>query len=137
MLRTKPFSSGDGSEVCERERDESPMEIGPVTSFKIRFENVRFCSRSRVQNLTFSNLILKDVTGPISIGLSSRSRSQTSDPSPEEKGFVRNIRFEEIRATVVAQGRQSDFPWPQNYRPGETRQCIVLNGVGEEFLESR
>jgi len=96
---------------------------------------MRFSSRSKVQNLTFSNIIMKDVTGPISIGLSSRSRQQTTSPTPEEKGFVRNIRFSNIRATVVAQGQQSDFPWPQNYRPGETRQCIVLNGVGEEFLE--
>jgi len=26
--------------------------------------------------------------------------------------------------------------WPQGYRPGETRTCITLNGVAEDFLEN-
>jgi hypothetical protein len=49
---------------------------------------------------------------------------------------VRNIKFNGIRAIVVAEGKQhADLPWPQKFRPGETRQCIVLNGVGEDYLE--
>src|SRR5262249_46972416 len=52
------------------------------------------------------------------------------------KGYVRNVVLSGIRATVVAEGRQhADLPFPSSYRPGETRSCIVLNGVGEDFLE--
>ncbi len=95
---------------------------------------MRCGARSRFENIMFSNLILKNVTGPISIGLdSSRGAAGTAQPV---KGIVRNIAFNGIRATVVAQGRQhDDLPWPQRFRPGETRSCIVINGVKDEFLE--
>jgi hypothetical protein len=97
---------------------------------------MRVGARSRVENVTFSNLILKDVTGPISIGLDSTSRRRPTDTAPAKKGIIRNIAFNGIRATVVAKGRQhSDLPFPSEYRPGEAKSCIVLNGVGSEFLE--
>jgi len=90
---------------------------------KMQFERT-----SRAQNMMFSNLILKDVTGPITI-----NRSPASGP----EGFVRNIRFSNIHATVVTCGWQmADVPWPENYRSGETRQCIVLNGVDGLVIES-
>ena len=93
-------------------------------------------ARSRFENITFSNLIMKNVTGPISIGLDSSRRRQGAAGAEPVIGVVRNIAFNGIRATVVAQGRQhTDLAWPQNFRPGETRTCIVLNGVGNEFLE--
>src|SRR5262245_10468135 len=96
---------------------------------------MRCGARSRFENITFSNLILKNVTGPISIGLDS-SRGSTAGAAQPVKGIVRNIAFNGIRATVVAQGRQhEDLPWPQRFRPGETRSCIVVNGVKDEFLE--
>jgi hypothetical protein len=96
---------------------------------------MRCGARSRFENITFSNLIMKNVTGPISIGLDS-SRGATAGATQPVKGVVRNIAFNGIRATVVAKGRQhEDLPWPQNFRPGETRFCIVINGVGSEFIE--
>jgi Glycosyl hydrolases family 28 len=92
-------------------------------------------ARSRFENITFSNLIMKNVTGPISIGLDSTTRNTTAGNKPS-KGIVRNIAFNGIRASVVAEGRQhEDLSWPQKFRPGETRSCIVLNGVGGDFLE--
>lgn len=97
----------------------------------------RFGGRSRFENITFSNLIMKNVTGPISIGLDSTRRNPNQITAPPTRGIVRNVAFNGIRATVVAQGKQhDDLPWPQRFRPGETRQCIVLNGVGEDFLEN-
>jgi hypothetical protein len=97
----------------------------------------RFGGRSRFENITFSNLILRNVTGPISIGLDSTRRNPNQNAAPPTKGLVRNITFNGIRATVVAQGKQhDDLPWPQRFRPGETRQCIVLNAVGDDFLEN-
>jgi hypothetical protein len=95
---------------------------------------MQFGASNQVQNLLFSNLILQDVTGPISINLSNRARR---DAAPEaQKGFLRNIAFRGIRASVVSQGKEfDDIAFPQNYRPGETRQCIVLNGIGDAFLD--
>jgi len=97
---------------------------------------MRCGARNRLENITFSNLIMKNVTGPISIGLDSTTRSTTAGNKQPVRGIVRNIAFNGIRATVVAEGRQhEDLRWPQKFRPGETRSCIVLNGVGSDFLE--
>jgi hypothetical protein len=94
---------------------------------------------SRFENISFSNLIMKNVTGPITIGLDSARRNNTTNPSipPSVKGIVRNISFNGIRGFVVAEGRQHpDLPWPQKFRPGETRHCIVVNGVGDDVIEN-
>lgn len=93
---------------------------------------LHFGPESRARNIVFSNLVMQDVTGPISINRSNRGR-QNTPPDPEApRGFLRDISFQNIRATVVDVGRQfEDMTFPQNYRPGETRQCIVLNGIGD------
>jgi hypothetical protein len=97
-------------------------------------------ARSRFENITFSNLIMRNVTGPITIGLQStrRNPNATAPADPNvTKGIVRNIAFNGIRAYVVAEGRQyPDMHWEQGYREGERRTCITLNGVGDEFLEN-
>jgi polygalacturonase len=99
---------------------------------------MQFGGDSQVENLTFSNLILQDVTGPISIDVNTRRRHRnTGAKEPDEKGYVRNISFSHIRARVVANPRQiAGIPFPQNHRPGETRQCIVLNCIGGGCIES-
>jgi hypothetical protein len=98
---------------------------------------MRCGAKSRFENITFANLIMKNVTGPISIGLDSTRRNATPNSPEPAKGIVRNIAFNGIRATVVAEGKQhEDLQWPQKFRPGETRSCIVVNGVGEEVLEN-
>jgi len=96
---------------------------------------MRCSAGSRFENILFSNLVLDRVTGPISIGLdSSRLRS---DAGAAPGGIVRNIAFHGLRATVVDVGGQhADLPWVSEYRPGETRTCITLNGVGAEMLEN-
>jgi polygalacturonase len=97
---------------------------------------MHFGPESQVQNILFSNVVLQDVTGPISINLSNRSRRAGGGGEPTQRGFLRNIGFNGIRATVVSEGKQfPDIAFKQNYRPGETRQCIVLNGIGDAFLE--
>ena len=99
---------------------------------------MQFGPEAQVQNLMFSNLILQDVTGPITISLNNRRRN----PPPEgaaatTKGFVRNIVFQGIRGTVAAQGSEfADIAFAQNYRPGETRQCIVFNALGDAYMEN-
>jgi len=99
---------------------------------------MRCGARSRFENISFSNLIMQNVTGPISVGLDSTRRNNSSTSStPPPKGIVRNISFNGIRGFVVAEGKQHpDLSWPQKFRPGETRHCIVVNGVGDDILEN-
>jgi polygalacturonase len=109
---------------------------------------MRFGRSSVAQNILFSNLVMRDVTGPISIGLqSSRSPSTqqaasrpalaTTSTSQPARGVVRNISFNHIRATVVAEGRtHADLPFESVFRDGERRTCITINGAGpDDVLE--
>jgi hypothetical protein len=98
---------------------------------------IRIGAGARIENVSFSNLVMRNVTGPISIGLDSNYRRPANSQAPARpKGVVRNLTFQAIRATVVSEGGQySDMPFKNNFRPGETRSCITLNGVGDEYLE--
>lgn len=98
---------------------------------------------SRFENISFSNLVMKNVTGPISIGLGPRrpqaARPQNAAPSEPleatgQPGIVRNISFNGIQATVVEPVQFADVPFTSGYNPGEIKSCIALNGV-EAFIE--
>ncbi len=92
---------------------------------------------SRAEDIMFSNLVMRDVTGPITVGLGSRPRRSDTGSDERPPGVVRNISFRGIRATVVDGVRpHADLPFPSVGRPGETRTCIVLNGAGEAVLEN-
>jgi hypothetical protein len=97
---------------------------------------------SRFENMTFSNLIMNKVTGPIYIGVGPRrpraAQSETPQTAATEKGtpgIVRNISFSNIEATVVVPQSLPDFPFASGYRPAEMKSCISLNGVGT-FIEN-
>jgi polygalacturonase len=95
--------------------------------------------RGRVENLSFSNIVMKNVTGPISIAFSGRARQRSDgQPVPDSPpGYVRNISFSNIRATVVAEPVQhADMPFPPRTYDGEQLSCITLNGMGNAFLEN-
>jgi hypothetical protein len=98
--------------------------------------------RSRHENITFSNIIMKNVTGPISLGFQAGGRPGGAVGAPAETpapvtGYVRNVSFNHIRAYVTAKGQQfPDMHWEQGYREGEERTCITLNGVGNACLEN-
>jgi hypothetical protein len=140
---------------------------------------------SRFENMMFSNLIMNNVTGPISIGLGAHGRrrqaamlagGQTNSPSgamagaetnivanvatnglagtstnnlpggyepeptPEDltqaPGIIRNISFDNIRATVVKPFPLPESEWKSGYNPGEKFSCIGLNAVGAGWLEN-
>jgi polygalacturonase len=100
--------------------------------------------RSRFENISFSNLVMKNVTGPIAMGLGPQSRGAVQsgeDPAAranrprEAPGIFRNISFNGIHATVVNPVPLPDVPFPSAYRPGEYKTCIVLNGV-DAYLEN-
>lgn len=92
---------------------------------------------SRFENMSFSNLVMNGVTGPISINLGPRRPGVTAQtPSPSEPqeatgepGIVRNIAFRGIHASVVIPEPFPDVPFTSSYNPAEIKSCIALNGV--------
>ena len=85
------------------------------------------------ENISFSNLVLQDVTGPISISVGGHL------PPPDDKTPViaRNISFSNIHGTVTTNPAQlSEASVTSAYNPGETHSCIVLNSVNDSILEN-
>lgn len=96
-------------------------------------------SMSQMENMSFSNLILQDVTGPIGIGFSGSGGRGGEDggAGPAPLACVRNISFSNIRASVVAQPSSvSDGQVIGSNHDGEQNSCLTLNGVGDAFLEN-
>ncbi len=103
----------------------------------------------RFENISFSNLVLWDVTGPINISIGPYSRRNpaggpgtppahphrsTGDNGP---GVIRNISFSNIHGTVTTNPPQlPDYPFSSEYRPGELHSCITVNCVGDAILEN-
>jgi hypothetical protein len=86
---------------------------------------------------------MKDVTGPISLGLGPQPPRPQSDAQPSHParaslpaGILRNISFSGIHATVVRPVQLRDAEFTSNYNPGEIFSCIVLNGVNEAVMEN-
>jgi hypothetical protein len=52
---------------------------------------MQFGLESQAQNILFSNVVLQDVTGPISIDLNNRPPHDGGATQNSQKGFVRNI----------------------------------------------
>jgi hypothetical protein len=93
-------------------------------------------ANSRIENVSFSNLIMDNVTGPISVGLDStmhrRSAPEGAAPTP---GIVRNLAFRGIRATVVSlRGQYPEMQFGTGIHPGEERTCLTLNGAGQDVI---
>lgn len=94
---------------------------------------------SHFENISFSDLVLDDVTGPISISIG-RGRWRPSDgPSPEvvPPVLVRNISFSNIQGNVTSQAppQLSEGTLGVGSRPGEIRSAIVLNAIDDAVLE--
>jgi polygalacturonase len=89
---------------------------------------------STFENISFSNLVLKDVTGPISISVGGRL------PAPDDKVpvVVRNISFSHIHGTVTTNPASplSESQLGTGSNPGERHSCIVLNSVNDSIIEN-
>ena len=102
---------------------------------------IRMGRGSRMENVLFSNLIMKKVTGPISVGLGPGSTrpNPNAQPSTRPPGVIRNLRFEGIRASVVANPVHDYLPWESKAwdddRGSEKWSAIVVNGAGDEPIE--
>jgi hypothetical protein len=90
-----------------------------------------------LENLSFSNLILENVTGPIGINFSGQGRREDGGAGPVPQAFVRNLSFSHIRATVVAEPTMSyaDMLPSIHPFPGEQHSCITLNGLEGSWIE--
>jgi hypothetical protein len=107
------------------------------------------------QNISFSNLILQDVTGPIHIGSGPRpprenpaalGTSGTSASAPSARphsssstvpAIVRNISFSNIHGTVTTNPAQlTETSLTSDPRSGEGHSCITLNCVGGTVMEN-
>ena len=102
---------------------------------------------SRFENISFSNLVLQNVTGPINFSVgpgAPGTRPQAVDaqqrPAPERQTalpVVRNISFSNIHGTVTTDPAQlSETTLTSGYNPGERHSCITLNCVGGSTLEN-
>jgi polygalacturonase len=103
---------------------------------------------TRFENMSFSNLVLQDVTGPISISVGPSANATAPPPgtapqpsaaaaSGAPPGIIRNISFSNIHGTVTTDPPQlTDVPFTSQVRPGEGHSCIVLNAVGNAVVEN-
>lgn len=90
---------------------------------------------SRFENMTFSNIVLDQVTGPISISVgATRSRNGKEFPPV----VVRGISFSHIHGTVTT-NPASTLPESMLHvglRPGEAHSAIVLNAINGCIIEN-
>jgi Glycosyl hydrolases family 28 len=92
------------------------------------------------ENISFSNLVLDDVTGPISISVG-RGHWRESDGQPPAvvpPVLVRNISFSNIQGNVTAHAptQLSEGILGVGSRPGEIHSAIVLNAIDDAVLEN-
>ncbi len=93
--------------------------------------------RASIENFSFSNIIMRNVTGPIGIGFSGPSNNSNNNAPDTSKPFIRNIVFNSIRATVVAKPiDHPDIHFGVSVREGEKNSCITLNAMNDYYLEN-
>ena len=96
-------------------------------------------SGSRHENISFSNLILDNVTGPIHVAAGPRPPRDNPSPSTlaEEPAIVRNLSFSNIQGTVTTNPAQlTEASVTSGYRPGEGHSCITFNCIGGAIMEN-
>ena len=96
---------------------------------------------SRFENMSFANLVLDDVTGPIHISVGPQTDVIGTiggvPQSPSSPPVLRNVSFSNITGTVTTNPPSPPFPgMPNKYFPGEQFNCITLNSVGDSILEN-
>src|SRR5580704_6489240 len=109
---------------------------------------------SRYENISFSNLILKDVTDPIHISIGPRPGPPTvpggppvpsiiyepstgAAPGDQTPVVLRNISFSNIHGTVTTNPPQlAEAKVTSTANPGERYSCITFNCVGDSTMEN-
>jgi hypothetical protein len=109
---------------------------------------LQMCQGGIMQDLLFSNIIMENVVAPISLRLggweSDPQKDVTQVPTMGdagwEKGVMRNVQFQNIRATVPALSMQGT-PYEAGWRNvpkllGMKRSCIQLMGTPGTIIEN-
>ena len=100
---------------------------------------------SRFENMSFSDLMLQNVTGPINFSVGPGAQMRRPDGASQRAAVasdtslpvVRNISFSNIQGTVTTDPAQlSETTLTSGYNPGERYSCITLNCVGRSTLEN-
>lgn len=108
---------------------------------------------STYENLSFSNIVLDDVTGPIHVGVGPRPprRTPPGAPPPAVKddmmqahegesttpAVLRNVSFSNIHGNVTTNpGQIDEAKVTSNANEGEKRSAIVFNCVGGATMEN-
>ncbi len=95
---------------------------------------------SEFKNISFSDLVLDDVTGPISISVGRGRRRPSDQPLPDvlPPVVVRNISFSNIHGTVTTNppAELSEGTIKVGTRPGEIHSAIVLNSIDDSVIEN-
>lgn len=87
-----------------------------------------------MENISFDNLIMDNVTGPISLRLGGYLGWRQERKESLPIGVLRNIRFSNIRAVVA----DDAYPLPHEVPafPGEKKSCLNITGVPGYFIEN-
>jgi len=108
---------------------------------------------SSYENISFSNLVLDDVTGPIHVGVGPRPPRAVppgTTPSKDDMtgggnafektaapAVMRNISFSNIKGNVTTNpGQLDEAKVTSTANPGEKHSCIVFNCVGGATMEN-
>lgn len=109
---------------------------------------------SRYENISFSNLVLQNVTGPIHISIGPRPAPPAVPGAPPTPSInyepstgaapgdvtpvtMRNISFSHIHGTVTTDPPQlAEAKVTSTANPGEKHSCITLNCVGDSTMEN-
>jgi hypothetical protein len=95
---------------------------------------------SRFENISFSNLVFEEVTGPIHIGSGPRASREGAPPVKSDRppAIVRNISFSNIHGSVLTKpAALPDTAFPIEVdNIAELHSCIVLNAVGDNVIEN-
>lgn len=98
---------------------------------------MRVGAGSRFENISFSDIVMNNVTGPVSIGLGGFDQMRPAPGAPPlPQGIARNISFNNIRATVTKPQPLTGSEHASRYNPGEVFSCITLQAYDGNFLEN-
>jgi hypothetical protein len=87
-----------------------------------------------MENILFDNIVMNNVTGPISLRLGGYLGWKQERKESLPIGVLRNVRFSNIRAIVA----NNSYPLPHEVPsfPGEVKSCINLTGVEGFYVEN-
>jgi hypothetical protein len=87
-----------------------------------------------MENISFNNLVMNHVTGPISLRLGGYLGWRHERKESLPIGMMCNIRFSNIQASIA----DNAYPLPHEVPafPGEKKSCLNITGVPGHFIEN-